>query len=280
MDFVCNTSTEKEKKTTSKIKDLEDAKVRMEKVKYSIFRIYILYFGTYLMPNYFYFQPGQSERELNPYWKNGGSGLPPPKTLNSHKGFLKPKIDDDNDQDYNRRQESNHTKTSYGRQLWKKHDQKDDSRYDIRRRDYEERHKRHRENDKKEEKDKHHRDYREEGNKQYNTYDVERRGEKDKHYKKYDVERKEKNRCNNEYNHKEEYGSKYRKSDQPYKTVNKKNNEEKMEHNNEETKERQENIEKPLTDSELNTLAAKQIKAELMGNTVSMLKILHFTFNF
>jgi hypothetical protein len=34
MDFVCNTSTEIEKKTISKNKDIEDAKARMEKVCY------------------------------------------------------------------------------------------------------------------------------------------------------------------------------------------------------------------------------------------------------
>lgn len=34
MDFVCNTSTEIEKKTNSKNKDIEDAKARMEKVNY------------------------------------------------------------------------------------------------------------------------------------------------------------------------------------------------------------------------------------------------------
>jgi len=32
MDFICNTSTEIEKKTNSKNKDLEDAKARMENV--------------------------------------------------------------------------------------------------------------------------------------------------------------------------------------------------------------------------------------------------------
>lgn len=32
MDFICNTSTEIEKKTNSKNKDLEDAKTRMENV--------------------------------------------------------------------------------------------------------------------------------------------------------------------------------------------------------------------------------------------------------
>lgn len=37
-----------------------------------------------------------------------------------------------------------------------------------------------------------------------------------------------------------------------------------------------ENIDNPLTDSELNALAAKQIKAELMGNTVSSIFIITF----
>lgn len=35
-------------------------------------------------------------------------------------------------------------------------------------------------------------------------------------------------------------------------------------------------INNPLTDSELNALAAKQIKAELMGNTVSCIFIIIF----
>lgn len=39
--------------------------------------------------------------------------------------------------------------------------------------------------------------------------------------------------------------------------------------NNKKNKDHNEGIGKPLTDSELNGLAAKQIKAELMGNKVS-----------
>jgi len=267
MDFICNTSTEIEKKTNSKNKDLEDAKARMEK-------------------------PGQSERELNPYWKNGGTGLPPPKPLSSHKGFLKPKVDDDDYYNYNSHQQSDRTKSSYSRQSWKKHDRRDDYKNDTKKQDDEERHKRHREYDqRKEERDKRHRDYddemKEEKNKRRNEYDDERKG--DKHHRGYDDEMKEeRNKRHNEYDderkgerdkryreydHKRESKSKnFRKSEETHKTVDAKYKEEKLEHNkyldnDQKTKEHQDHFETPLTGSELNALAAKQIKAEMMGNT-------------
>jgi len=39
--------------------------------------------------------------------------------------------------------------------------------------------------------------------------------------------------------------------------------------NNDKTKEHKESAETPLTESELNALAARQIKAEIMGNKVN-----------
>ncbi|XP_060867339.1 CWF19-like protein 2 [Metopolophium dirhodum] len=267
MDFVCNTSSEIEKKISTKSKELEEAKARMVK-------------------------PGQSERELNPYWKNGGTGLPPPKPLSGNKGFLKPKVDDDDDHHYKSHQHTNYSKTSYGRQSWKKHDRRDntnDSKYTASKRDNEERHKRHREfderkeerdkhyrdfNERKDERDKRHRDYDDERNRQHKEYDNESKGERDKRYREHEDERKStRDKYFREYDHKKDRKSKndkgsdnedkYTSDDGKYeeKTLPKKYSD-----NDDKTKEHKESVENPLTDSELNALAARQIKAEIMGN--------------
>ncbi|CAI6349414.1 unnamed protein product [Macrosiphum euphorbiae] len=253
MDFVCNTSSEIEKKISTKSKELEEAKAKMVK-------------------------PGQSERELNPYWKNGGTGLPPPKPLSGNKGFLKPKVDDDDDHHYKNHQHTNYSKTSYGRQSWKKHDRRDninDTKYTASKRDNEERHKRHREFDeRKEERDKRHRDYDDERNRQHKEYDNESKGERDKRYREHENERKStRDKYSREYDHKKDRKSKndkgsdnedkYTSDDGKYeeKTMSKKYSD-----NNDKPKEHKESVEKPLTDSELNALAARQIKAEIMGN--------------
>lgn len=212
----------------------------------------------------YYFQPGQSERELNPYWKNGGTGLPPPKSLSSHKGFLKPKVDDDGD-DYNYNSHQ-HTKSSYSRQSWKKPDRRDDYKNDIKKQDDEERHKRHRDYDEKRKEERY---------KRLNEYNNERKGERDKRHREHEDERKgDKDKRYREYDHKKEIKSKHcRKSEEKHKPVDEKYKEKKLEHNTylDNSEEPEEHFETPLTDSELNALAAKQIKAELMGNTVSNL---------
>lgn len=227
-------------------------------------------------------QPGQSERELNPYWKNGGTGLPPPKPLSGNKGFLKPKVDDDDHHHYKNNQHTNYSKTSYGRQSWKKHDRRDninDTKYTASKRDNEERHKRHREFDeRKEERDKRHRDYDDERNRQHKEYDNESKGERDKRYREHEDERKStRDKYSREYDHKKDRKSKndkgsdnedkYTSDDGKYeeKTMSKKYSD-----NNDKPKEHKESVEKPLTDSELNALAARQIKAEIMGNKVSV----------
>lgn len=235
-------------------------------------------------------QPGQSERELNPYWKNGGSGLPPPKPLNQHKGFLKPKADDDDDIcHYNSYHQSNHTKTSYGRQSWKKHDRRDEKNNSFhdtekqdnegkyyQRKEYDERKplrsKYHREHE--DEKSKRYREYDDEKNKRRREYDDERKGEKDKRHRNYEDERRgEKDKSFKDNDHKKEIKSKHYtdlcEANDSVKEKQKETNSNKYENDNKRTKEHNEDIEKPLTDSELNALAAKQIKAELMGNTVS-----------
>ncbi|VVC34516.1 Hypothetical protein CINCED_3A004607 [Cinara cedri] len=260
MDFICNTSTEIEKKTSSKNKELEDAKARMEK-------------------------PGQSTRELNPYWKNGGTGLPPPKPMSQHKGFLKPKIDDDDDDDgdddnsrhYSNHHYSSHTKTSYNRQSWKKPDYKNVKPYS--RHDDEEHYRHSREhNERKEERDRHHRtndnERKIERNKRHVTYNNESKEGRNKRHQEYD-ERKEKHysdrrkgdrdRHNKEYEYKRENSNKYcveSTSKETYTNVEKKDS-----HYSLKNEKSDENAEKPLTRLELNVLAAKQIKAELMGNT-------------
>jgi len=223
----CAISLQKlKKKKNSKNKDLEDAKARMDK-------------------------PGQSKQELNPYWKNGGSGLPPSKSLSHHKGFLKPNIDDDNNHDsYNRHQQPNYTRTSHSQQSWKKYDRRDNknhSKYDSEKHDNEEKYKRHREYD-------------------------EKKSERDKRYRKYEDEIKgENNKRNKDYEHKRVSQSiHYRESEKNHKTVDVKYEEEETEYNNkhlETDKNTQEQFKKPIPASELNALAAKQIKAELMGNT-------------
>ncbi|XP_025198919.1 CWF19-like protein 2 [Melanaphis sacchari] len=242
MDFVCNTSSEIEKKISTKSKEQEEAKARM-------------------------IQPGQSERELNPYWKNGGTGLPPPKSLSSHKGFLKPKVDDDDDHHYKIHQHSNYSKTSYGRQSWKKHDRRDNinnSKYTTSKRDNEERYKRHREFDeRKDERDKRHKDY-----------DHESKGERDKRYREHEDEKKSiKNKYSREQDHKRDSKSKHNKDSdnkEKYTSDDEKYEEKKLpkkhSDHNDKTNEQKESVENPLTDSELNALAAKQIKAEIMGN--------------
>ncbi|XP_022170847.1 CWF19-like protein 2 [Myzus persicae] len=292
MDFVCNTSSEIEKKVSTKSKELEEAKARMIK-------------------------PGQSERELNPYWKNGGTGLPPPKPLSGHKGFLKPKVDDDDDyHHYKSHQHTSYSKPSYGRQSWKKHDRRDnvnDNKYTASKRDNEERYKRPREFDerkeerdkhhrefdeRKEERDKHHRefderkeernkhhrefderdrrhrDYDEERNRQHKEYNNESKGDKDKRYREHEDERKStRDKYSREYDHKKDRKSKYDKysdNEEKYTSDDEKYEEKtlpkKYSDNNDKTKEHKESVETPLTESELNALAAKQIKAEIMGN--------------
>lgn len=44
------------------------------------------------------YNPGTSSRELNPYWKNGGTGIPEtPENFRKSRPFIKPSDDDDND---------------------------------------------------------------------------------------------------------------------------------------------------------------------------------------
>lgn len=221
----------------------------------------------------FSYQQGQSDRELNPYWKNGGNGLPPPKLLSHHKGFLKPKIDDNDDYHYTSDRPSSHTKTSYGRQSWKKHDHRNDkinTKYNSEKHNLEERCKGFAE--RKEDRDKRHRKYdnekEENRDKRYRDDSNERREEREKRYKEYDNERRDKYN-----NYKRESKNKHREPDneKTYKTDEKKHKIENAESNkhlisNEKTND---SVDKPFTDSELNALAAKQIKAEMMGNTVS-----------
>lgn len=57
------------------------------------------------------YEPGKSMRELNPYWKDGGDGLP--------KAFAKPKNDSDDDDDQGRRR-SYHSRPSERQSNWKK----------------------------------------------------------------------------------------------------------------------------------------------------------------
>lgn len=56
------------------------------------------------------YNPGTSSRELNPYWKNGGTGLPQtPEAFRKSKPFLKPSDDDD---DYYSKSRSSRPSTS------------------------------------------------------------------------------------------------------------------------------------------------------------------------
>uniref|UniRef100_A0A2S2PA61 CWF19-like protein 2 n=1 Tax=Schizaphis graminum TaxID=13262 RepID=A0A2S2PA61_SCHGA len=200
-------------------------------------------------------------------------------------------MDDDDDHHYKIHQQSNYSKPSYSRQSWKKHDRRDninDTKYTASKQDNEERYKRHREFDerkeergkhhrefdeKKEERDRQHRDHDHERNRQHKEYDNESKGERDKRYREHGDERKSiKKKYSREYDYKRDVKSKYDKDseneekyssdDDKYegKTLPKKSN------YNDETQEHKETVEKPLTESELNALAAKQIKAEIMGN--------------
>jgi len=184
-------------------------------------------------------------------------------------------VDDDNDHHYNRLQQPNHRKTSYGRQSWKKHEQRDDkhhSKYGIEK--HEEKYKQYQEYDeKKEEKDKKYREY-DESNKRHRKYDNNKKKERDKHFRDQDDERKgNKDKGIREHDHKRE-SVKHCKETEEYITKNEKSEKETERHkylNSDKLKDNEECIEIALTDSELNALAAKQIKAELMGNTVSTL---------
>lgn len=286
MDFVCNNSIEIEKKSNSKNKDLEDAKARMEKVQYKYFVFMCI---SFLHNCCMIMQPGQSERELNPYWKNGGTGLPPPKPS----GFLKPKTDDDDDIFHcNSYHQSNHSKPSYSHQSWKKHDRRDEknnSKHDTAKRDSEAKYKQHKEYDerkeprnkfyeehedkKRDKRNKCHTEYDDEKNKRRRESDDEYKGKRDKRHRNYEDERREeKDKHYRDNYHKKKIKSKYRDLSGTHDTVEenqKETHSNKYVNDNEKSIDYNEDNEKPLTDSELNALAAKQIKAELMGNTVS-----------
>ncbi|XP_050540710.1 CWF19-like protein 2 [Daktulosphaira vitifoliae] len=203
MDFICNSSKETIKKHNNKNEELENTKFRME-------------------------MPGQSNRELNPYWKNGGTGLPPnnPKK-NQHKVFLKPKADDDDDKNRYKNYNHSHNSSNFNsHQAWRKHDRKNSKHEKEKSEGYIDRHKNNRAIKKKDSSSSHHSP------------------------KYYRYSNNEKNYSNDERIKKIETQSESSKEISGNPTVK-----------NEESKS------KLLSDAELNELAAKQIKAELMGNT-------------
>lgn len=58
------------------------------------------------------YNPGTSSRELNPYWKNGGTGVPEtPESFRKSRPFIKPSDDDD---DYYSRPKSSHSSSTTG----------------------------------------------------------------------------------------------------------------------------------------------------------------------
>ncbi|XP_050433202.1 CWF19-like protein 2 [Adelges cooleyi] len=214
LDVICNSSKEPEKKNNSKHDDAEIAKARMN-------------------------MPGQSSRELNPYWKNGGTGLPPTEPKKSHlKEFLKPKADDDDDY---RKHQIKYASSSSSRQSWRKHDSKDGKHTLHPEKSHRCSYKRDKDYNDREHSSNHHSRHKDRDNEK----DDKRRSHREhKNEKKYETNEETQTHDKN----RDLLTSCSSKNENPNNIL-------------------EENSENPLTDAELNELAAKQIKAELMGNT-------------
>ncbi|XP_022826584.1 CWF19-like protein 2 homolog [Spodoptera litura] len=70
------------------------------------------------------YNPGTSSRELNPYWKNGGTGVPETaENFRKSRPFIKPSDDDD---DYYSRPKSSHSSSTTGYSSNRSHDKHQD----------------------------------------------------------------------------------------------------------------------------------------------------------
>ncbi|XP_065203175.1 CWF19-like protein 2 homolog [Planococcus citri] len=206
--------------------------------------------------------PGQSDRELNPYWKNGGTGLP--EESRSHKtssyeeyhrskpsrSFMKPD-DDDDKQSYDVYNRTQHTTQS----RWRKQPAREErrspntsERYDSRKSEDHDR-KKYDEYDRK--------TYEDHDRKKYDEYDRKKYKESDR--KKYDESDRRKHDESDRRKHDEHDRKKY--EDYPKRTDDSQKN-------------REEGPVKPeppktsmlLSDEEMNALASKILKAEILGN--------------